>query len=320
MSGFNLSKREFESCVYDAGYMSYLLSILMHKYEIFKYDVIPMSRIGVQSYLLYPNTKQNNKRRSVEVKELTLRDLKIYREVPQEYIKYKYTFLPPTQLKDRSFGVTHGIDEDILKKYPYIQEFIDFVYGCRIRLKDDSLFVGGLKKLLEVFLDYNKDEINHYRVEHCSEVDETCSIDRSMFFNAFSQVVKKYEGATSCENSLTLIKMDEDGKRVVDLLQEYTFFSPRCNFQLTLHAGKFDDEELKADDYFNKSVVYVEDMIALISSNCSAVLEELKYFKMFFNGLFLVSRDKNSLQLDDIQRVFAELANYHSSNVHTRRF
>ena len=320
MNSINLSKKEFEYCTYDAGYMSYLIAKLMHEYETFKYDVIPMHRIGISSYVLNPRTNQLINKRNVEVKELTKLDFMLNGDFSKAFLRYKHTFLPPTELKERSTGITHGIDDDVLTRYPYIQEFIDFIYGCRIRLKDDIVFVDGLEQLLNKFLMYKYYEVNQYIIDHYKEADETCHIDRATFFKSFEHVVRKYEGATSCENDLKLIKLSEDGKKVVDLLQEFTFFSLRCNFQLTLHAGKFDDKGLAADDYFNKSTLDVQDMILFLSLNSSEALQELKYFKLFLNRLFVISRDRRFLEMEDVQRVLADLSNNHKSSVHTRRF
>ena len=310
MNTFGLTKQQFERCIYSSGYIALLISKLVEAYEGYEYSLIDLHKIGEDSFSIMARPLKNEiKRKNIEFKELSKKDLLLLEIDPKKTTSKKIVFLPPSSLRGKIDVITNAINEETLKQYPYIQEFIDFLYENRISMNDEILFVQNMKTLFEKFLEIRNGETNHYIEDNFNKSHNICVINQKLFFRTTAHIVKKYERYSAVFADLIKIYDDNENPEFYDLVNRFRVFTSRKAIELTSYAGTYSVDEDNIRELFEQRSLPIQHYLLGIVQDGKSIFEELPIVSYFFCRLYELSKEKDEILPQDLEPIIAEIKN-----------
>lgn len=304
-----LNRQEIQHCLYSGGFISCLIKKLLETYEAYQYQLIDLRKIGVESYAISSLPREDEIwRRSIEVRKLDDDDLIILGLNPNDIINFDTVFLPSSDMIDKYCFITQGINKDTLKKYPYIQEFIDYLNNLHKASTDEVEFVRSMKNYLGSFLASKKGEINHHIYENFEKKDETCKMNRAVFFNVLKYIAQKFDRSVDCVDDVHQIIDASEESKSTEVVHEFVIFSKKGKFGFETEMGiKSDDVDIK--DFYYNSEIDVQYLLHYLAVENKDLFNNFIAIKYFAFRLYELTREKDFIENSDIEVILADICN-----------
>ncbi len=310
MNTFGLTKQQFEGCIYSSGYIALLISKLVEAYEAYEFEFMDMHKIINEDLFVIAPVEYDNKiyRKAIELKELKKEDL-ICLGIDPKRSSYKRTiFLPPTLIRGKIDVITNGIDEATLNRYPYIQEFIDFLYKSRISCNDDVLFTKNMKVLLKDFILRKKGEINHYIDENHDKQDNECVINQAYFSHLVTYILKNFApNLLGCCHYLGKLRKKTDDGETYEIVNEHDILTTKNQFSLCTFIGSTDDINADMKKMLKESNLPIQHYILKLIRTSPGLFEEVPALGYLFCRLYPITREKKVITPLDIDPILGEI-------------
>ena len=196
-----------------------------------------------------------------------------------------------------------------LKKYPYIQEFIDFLNEKHKLTSNEEEFIKCMKDYLGEFIASNKYEINHYIQSHYYNKEKPCMVNRATFFNALKYMLEKYEKSVECYDNVQAIREDKGEYEEIELFQSFVIFSPKGQFELNSYVGKVIGKDINVKESYNNSEMDIDFFINNLVLQSTKMLENFVVLKYFAYRMYELTKEKEKIETSDVELILADIIN-----------
>lgn len=305
-----INRQEITHSLYSAGFISCLIKRLLEAYEAYDYKLADLRKIGIDSYAITALPRDNQIwRRSVEVKKLNDEDLITLGLDPKKLYNQDTVFLPSSDMIEKYSFLTNGINIETLKRYPYIQEFIDYLNDKHKIADSEEVFVTSMRTYLDEYLKDKKYEINHYVQEHYLVKEESCKVNRATLFNTLKYLLEKFEKSVECCDKVQAIYDTEGDCEAVELLHNFVIFSMYGQYELQSYIGKTVGKDIDIKGFYKKSEMDLEFYLNNLVLQGTKVFEHFIVFRYFAYRLYELTREKDYINTTDIEVILADIAN-----------
>ena len=308
----SLKEVAFNKSIYSSGYICLLISRLLERYEGIHYEVNDLSNVSLYKWCLVPETFLDKSKSIIVLNDID-KVPSVNPKYDLEYIGNRKTMcLAPTFYRDVTSDINALSDKDI-ENYPYIQDFINFIFTKRINESDEFIFISKLKDYLKEFIStyekYDKPSINNNK-----ELD-SCLIDRDVLFKSIKYIINKKEKNGSCNLGLDIVADVRGDDIIFQMYRSLEILFKGKSIKSCSYVGEFIEQDFDYSKFYIPGDIDLRQFISIFSMNYRYIKSDLrkdfKYVSYFLMNLFELSYEKEYVTVTDVEAILSNIVNDH---------